>query len=112
MAIVVDDAFGVDAFIVQAALQLEASLWIYGVNNRWRNTQDLVLTDRVELISTSATPGKAMYIARDKLLAESVDVMYAVWNGHSRGTMHTLRFARDAGALCFLWTPKQGWAKV
>ena len=84
--VITGGARGIDALAFQAA---EAA----GI----RNLQ--ILPDRKKF------PGKMVlkaFLERNKQIVERCDVLLAVWDGKSRGTMNTLAYARKVNKPVFL----------
>lgn len=52
--------------------------------------------------------GKAAPIKRNEAMVEIADVVLLIWDGNSRGTMHTLEYARKKGKTVNLITVEQG----
>ena len=55
-------------------------------------------------------PGRMIYRAyleRNRAIAEACDVLLAVWDGKSRGTLYTIEYARRQGKPVFLVRPLQ-----
>lgn len=90
--IIVGDAEGVDECVMKHAHALGAMCIVYGANGKLRRQ------------TTSCSPEivAGNYLARDKAMALACDRCIAIWNGHSRGTMHTLNYAKAAGKECWL----------
>ena len=51
--------------------------------------------------------GKFAYVLRDRVMASRADYCVAIWDGHSRGTMHTIQFAEEYGIPCDIYTLTQ-----
>jgi hypothetical protein len=78
-----------------------------GVDNiakRYYSNQNTGL-DMVPVSSTDYKKlGKYAYILRDKVMANRADYCVAIWDGHSKGTQHTIGFAKEANIPCDIYT--------
>lgn len=82
--IVVGDAAGVDAAVIEACCKLGVTYQVYGITPDPRNGPKGFYT-RVDATS---------YLTRDEVMVRRSDRCIAIWNGRSRGTLYTFNYAR------------------
>ena len=51
--------------------------------------------------------GRGAPLVRNKLIVEYADAVYAFWDGKSRGTIHTVKYAREIGKPVRIFTLKR-----
>lgn len=90
--IIVGDAEGVDAAVMDEADRLGVRHIICGANGTLRR--------KTATGSTTAIDGD--YLARDRFMVDNAMVVWGVWNGHSRGTAYTCNYAKRTGKPVFL----------
>ena len=90
--ILVGDAHGVDFQVIQSADHLEVPITVMGANNSLRHK-----TSFGENITVSGN-----YRERDNELLRQADVVLALWNGVSKGTIRNYQSARHRGLRCWL----------
>jgi predicted Rossmann fold nucleotide-binding protein DprA/Smf involved in DNA uptake len=87
-AILCGDACGIDAEVRKTAAALGVLIFVYGAYGTIRGP-----CYAHEQPSTVA----GNYLDRDRVMARQCDLCIAIWNGRSRGTEATARYARQAG---------------
>ena len=92
--IIVGDAPGVDAAVMDECDRLGVPHTVVGAYKRLRNTTATAKT----VILWGGYP------ARDHWMAERCDACLAIWNGYSRGTKHTHDYAEALGKKAWLKT--------
>lgn len=103
--IVVGDADGVDSMVLTEAVD-RFPIIVYGINGVWRNRTQITHSQMVSFNGSCET-----YLERDRLMVDNIDVLYAVWNGESRGTKYTYDYAIKTGKRAFIATlSQQDWS--
>lgn len=83
--VIVGDADGIDQTVITACDVLGVPVTVYGAKGMMRNK-----TTRYTNIALDCG-----YYERDRVMCYEADVLYALWNGHSRGTRYTYEFMRN-----------------
>lgn len=103
MLIVCGDATGVDGAVCEAAHQLNAACFTYGIqptprNGGARNPRSLYinLNDKRYAAEVGKEPGEVTYTDRDQYLVRHVSVVMCLWNGLSTesGTYKVYEYAK------------------
>jgi len=94
--VVVGDASGIDAKVIETCDGLDVPVTVYGGYNKMRNFTKFGKNIRLD----------QTYIQRDAYMAGECDKCYAIWNGVSRGTKLTYQMALDLHKECWLFTKK------
>ncbi len=81
--VIVGDADGVDAAAIQSCDVRNCRVEVHGAYNKMR---------RRSLTGENNTH-MGTFLERDRIMAERADLVYAVWNGASRGTKYTFEYA-------------------
>jgi len=92
--IIVGDAPGVDAVVMNECHRLSVTCTVVGAFNKLRRRTPTSITVTID----------GNYTERDRYMAQRCDACLAIWNGHSRGTKYTYDCAVKYG--------KQAWLKV
>lgn len=97
----VGDATGVDKCVVELSC-LFFPITVYGVNGKWRNVPNKVsllevASSDVYFHDTQYSNWKQAYAIRDKAMVDNCDMLYAIWDGTSRGTRLTFEYAIEQG---------------
>ncbi len=90
--VVVGDAAGVDASVIDACDELGVPVEVHGAYGRIRNRTK----------TGKNIVQKCNYAARDRIMAEACEACLAVWNGQSGGTRTTLECAGELGKTVWL----------
>ena len=101
--IIVGDAEGVDAQVIEMCDQLDVPCYVFGAYGKLRRKT----RQRGHNITVDGT-----YPERDVVMAQLCDQCLGIWNGASRGTEFTTRKAKEFGREVFLWTPADGWKEL
>jgi hypothetical protein len=86
--IVVGDASGVDAAVIEACDNLNVPVTVYGAYGRMRHQTKT---------GTNYALTNTSYPQRDMVMAQTCDVCLAVWDGKSNGTQITFSAAKKFG---------------
>lgn len=89
--VIVGDASGVDAAVVQACERVGVPYTCYGITAQARSGAHQYV--RLDVPT---------FRARDEWMVRQVDVVMAVWNGQSRGTQAVYRYAVQQGRQAWL----------
>ena len=92
--IIVGDAPGVDAAVMDECNRLGVSHTVVGAYGRLRR--------RTPSAKTVMMGSGYSYTARDRYMAEQCDACLAVWNGYSRGAKRTYDYAVGLGKVAWL----------
>lgn len=95
--IVVGDAAGVDARVIEACCKLGVPFTIWGVQIAPRN-----ICCNSHLKNYRRVYGR--YLDRDRAMVDASDRILAIWNGDSRGTKYTYDYAVKYGKQADLRT--------
>lgn len=95
--LIVGDAEGVDEQVIYKACWANIPFTFYGIRRAPRHF--CCLTHLQNYIRVGPD-----YLARDRLMVESADRVLAIWNGQSRGTFYTYRYAQKLGKAADLIT--------
>lgn len=90
MVIIVGDAEGVDATVIEEADRLGVPCEVHGAYGKLKHQS------HSGLAMQNGHPGWT-YPQRDELMARNADIVIAVWNGTSRGTKLTADLAQQFG---------------
>lgn len=96
-SIIVGEANGVDATVVETADRLGVPVEVWGARNTLRHQSNTGQNYTI--------PGS--YEERDRLMVERADRCLAIWNGASRGTLATVAYARKLGLTVHLMTASE-----
>jgi len=91
-AIIVGDADGVDAAVIDACDDLGVPVEVHGAKGEMRRQSK----------TGTNIPHDVGYLARDEIMAGLCTACLAIWNGRSRGTHYTLIAASALGKQCWL----------
>lgn len=92
--IIVGDADGIDAVVIAEADRIGAEFLVYGANNKLRHCS------KDDIHNTKLAVN---YMGRDDCMIDMCDLILAIWNGRSKGTLRNYRRAKSLG--------KEGWLK-
>lgn len=92
-----DNPKGVDPMVIHYfTREHKIRTAVYGVNHHWRNLHEVFYPSQGEWITriTGATgKDKSIFYQRDAYMLKWIQVLYAVWNGESKGTLAQYRAA-------------------
>ena len=90
---IVGDADGVDNITILACDSVQAKVTVYGANNKMRHSTRF----------GNNVPMSCVYSERDKFMVERApDVCIAFWDGQSKGTLATARYAKQRGIKTYV----------
>lgn len=108
----VGDASGVDEYVVKLCNAKAVDVTVYGAHGKIR-LPDHIVKNAKRVTPPEANNDQRGYHIRDEILAASVDVLYGIWNGNSKGTLYTCRHARQLGKrVHLLKVTRDGWEVV
>ena len=94
-----DNPNGVDAMVIKyftRDISPRVRTAVYGVNDHWRNLHEVFYPSQGEYITriTGARGNaKSIFYERDAYMLKYIQVLYAIWNGSSSGTLAQYRAA-------------------
>ena len=88
---------GVSEIVSGGALGVDTSAAV------WARAHGVPLT---EFLPEYDKYGRGAPLIRNKLIVEYADAVYAFWDGKSRGTIHTVKYAREIGKPVRIFTLK------
>ena len=93
ITVLVGDAPGVDAAVIEQCDRLSIEVIVYGAFNRHRNTTK----------TGSNIPFDGSYMQRDFYMISQSDVTFAIWNGSSPGTKLNFNQTIKLNKTAYLW---------
>ena len=99
--VVGDNPNGIDAVVVEAALEVGVDFACYGVDKTPRNPT--VPVDRYFQVSVPGS-GFVKFHNRDKKMADIADLGMFIWNGKSRGTKKGYDYMVSQNKEAYLWS--------
>jgi predicted Rossmann-fold nucleotide-binding protein len=91
--VLVGDAPGIDAAVIEECDLLEVPVLVYGANGKMRH--------QTKTGTNVACLGS--YTDRDRIMVEACDICMAIWNGSSRGTVTNYEAAKALGKEVHLY---------
>jgi hypothetical protein len=100
-AVIVGDAGGVDAAVIQDCAELDVPCTVYGAYNKMRNRiPQSAIHFNIALLGT--------YPERDRHMTEKCSRCVGIWDGKSRGTRLTFSLVASRGLPVHVWHEAEG----
>lgn len=100
--LIVGDAMGVDAKVVEVAQYLKTPYMAYGIQREARNGARHYTNIRARLDKTYAAYTSTMYRRRDEFMVRQADIVLCFWNERSLGTKYVYEYACNLGKDAYL----------
>lgn len=100
--LIVGDAEGVDAYVVNLAQKMKIPYMAYGINTRARNGAKRYSGIRHLIKVEHFRNPRSPYTMRDRYMVDRALVVLCFWNEQSSGTLNVFKYACEVGKDAYL----------